>query len=328
MFGIKVEEIIQRIKEDKALSNEEIEGRINSKINDLSGLISREGAARIIANELGVKLFDANKKRYKIKEIYNGLRGVELLGKVTFLNEIRNFNVKDRNGKVRSFFVGDETGQTRVVLWNDQVDKYLIKENDIVLVKDSFIKENSFGYKEIHLGNSGLLEINPNGETVEQIKPFERSINKPASSRLKISELQENNNARVYGTIVQVFEPRFYMTCPNCNKKINDGICEAHGTVIGKPAIVLNMFLDDGSGSIRITAFRETAYRILEIDDKKLQTLKDNPVLFEDLKKNLMGKQLVVEGKVTKNQMFDRLEFIANRVEDADPEKLIEEINI
>lgn len=328
MFGIKVEEIVQRIKEDKALSNEEIEGRISSKINDLSGLISREGAARIIANELGVKLFDANKKRYKIKEIYNGLRGVELLGKVTSLNEIRTFNVKDRNGKVRSFFIGDETGQMRVVLWNDQVDKYIIKEDDIILVKDSFVKENSFGYKEVHLGNFGVLEVNPKGESIEQVKPFERGINRPVSNRLKILDLQENNNAMVYGTIVQVFEPRFYMTCPNCNKKINDGACEVHGVVVGKPAMVLNMFFDDGTGSIRVTAFRETACKVLEIDDKKLQILKDNPVIFEDLKKNLMGKQLVIEGKVTKNQMFDRLEFMANRVEDADPEKLIEEVNM
>ena len=117
------------------------------------------------------------------------------------------------------------------------------------------------------------------------------------------------------------------MVCPNCNKKINEGICGVHGTVIGKSALVLNLFCDDGSGNIRVTAFRETACKILEIDDKKLQTLKDNLVLFEDLKKNLMGKQLVVEGKVTRNQMFDRLEFIANYIEDADPEKIIEELN-
>ena len=58
MIKIPYEDIISKIKSGSKLSEEEIEAKIEAKLKQLSGLISKNGAAHIIANELGVKLIE------------------------------------------------------------------------------------------------------------------------------------------------------------------------------------------------------------------------------------------------------------------------------
>ena len=55
MINIPVETVLTKLKEN-GLSDEEIETKIKQKMDQLSGLISREGAAHIIANEMGIKV--------------------------------------------------------------------------------------------------------------------------------------------------------------------------------------------------------------------------------------------------------------------------------
>ena len=48
--------------------------------------------------------------------------------------------------------------------------------------------------------------------------------------------------------------------------------------------------------------------------------------MFDSIKENVMGKQLVIHGRVTKNSMFDRLEFSANSISELNPNVLVEEL--
>ena len=41
---------------------------------------------------------------------------------------------------------------------------------------------------------------------------------------------------------------------------------------------------------------------------------------FEDVKTDLLGEQIVLSGRVKKNEMFDRLEFFVQQVKKAKPE--------
>ena len=54
------EKLVERIAKSASLSIEEIERKIEAKKAKLSGLISKEGAAQIVAAELGVN-FDQEK---------------------------------------------------------------------------------------------------------------------------------------------------------------------------------------------------------------------------------------------------------------------------
>ena len=122
MINIPFEQIVERIKKEADISESEINGKIDQKMKQLSGLISKEGAAHIVANELGIKLFDSFTGKLQIKNILAGLRNVETVGKVLQTYELREFTTNERKGKVASLVIGDETGTIRVVMWGDQAD--------------------------------------------------------------------------------------------------------------------------------------------------------------------------------------------------------------
>ena len=317
--------IISKLKEN-GLSLFEIEEKINNKMEQLSGLISKEGAAHIIANEIGIKVFE-DIGEIKIGEAKNGMRNVNINGKMTINFGVREFKNDKRSGKVGSFVVGDETGTMRVVLWDDSHINLIEKlhEGDIVRVENGYVKENN-GYKEIHLSNISKLSLNPDGIKIDSVKV--NGVSELNSKEIK--DLQQNDRVAIRGTIVQVFEPRFYETCAECGKKvvIENGSfkCLQHGITSTKFSCVVNCVLDDGSESIRVACFRENALKLIGISEEELLAIKDNPGKFEILKDSILGKQIKTNGRVNKNLMFDRLEFIARDVNELNPEDLLQEM--
>jgi len=310
MIKIPLSQIIEKIKEKANLSEEEINSKIKQKMEQLSGLVSNEGAAHIIANELGIKLFEEPSGKLQIKNILAGMRDVETLGKIQQISPINEFQRKDGTpGKVANLFVADETGSIRVVLWGSQTDILKdLKEDDIIKITSGYTRENN-NRVEIHINEKSKIEINPEGETIKEVKQF-------TSKRKKINELVENDdNIELLGTVVQVFEPRFFEVCPQCNKRIrprDDGFfCEAHNIVTPDYSYVLNTILDDGTETIRAVFFRKQAENLLELDHQKILEYKDAPEKFEEIKNNLLGNIIKVIGRTNKNELFDRLEFVA-----------------
>jgi replication factor A1 len=327
MIHIPYAEIIEKIKEKASLSEDEINLKINQKLKQLSGLISKEGAAHIIANELGVKLFEKVSGKLQIKNILTGMRDVETIGKVIAINEPHEFQSERATGKVGSVVLGDETGTIRIVCWGNQADKITtISKGDILKIKGGYVRENN-GIKEVHLNDRGLFILNPKGETVGEIQFQEQP-----TTRKSIKDLQENDtNIEVLGTIVQAFEPKYYEVCPQCGKKVkqqeNNFVCDQHSIVVPNYAYVLNVFLDDGTENIRVVFFRDQADRLLKKSRQDILSLRQKPESFEDLKTELLGNIIKVSGRVNKNQMFDRLELVARNVDpDPDPEAEIEKM--
>lgn len=322
MYKIPLAEIKAKILGSGKLAAEELEKRIKEKINDLSGLISEEGAAHIIANELNVELFNLDNGRLKVKEIFSGMRSVYTSGKVLRKFEVREFTKNKHIGKVCSLMIGDETGTIRVVFWNDQVDLLKeVKEGDLVVVKDAYGKDNN-GSKEIHLGEKGSLEINPPGLAIESVREDSSKIS--FYRRKMIQQLQpDENNVEVLGTIVQVFDPRFFLVCPQCGRRINGNSCSLHGLVQPALSYVLNVVLDDGSGTIRAVFWREQTNHLLDKTTEEIIKYNEKAASFENQKTELLGEQFKVKGRVQKNEMFDRLEFNVQMVEKASPQEEI-----
>ena len=137
MINMPLPMIKEKILQGADIEEAELDKKIEAKLEQLSGLISEEGAAHIVANELGVKLFQAGGK-LEIKNVLAGMRDVEVMGKVARKYEVRTFNTGERSGKVGSFMLADPTGSVRIVLWNDQADNMAkFNEGDIVHVKSA-----------------------------------------------------------------------------------------------------------------------------------------------------------------------------------------------
>jgi replication factor A1 len=322
MYKVPLPVIKEKIIASGKLDSEQLEEKIKVKINELSGLISEEGAAHIIANELGVELVSSNQSKLKIKEVYAGMKNVNTLGKVVRKFDVREFAKGTGTGKVCSLVLGDETGTIRVVFWNEQVGLLdNVKENDVLLVKEAYVRENN-NNKEIHLGNKGDIEVNPEGETVNSVREGN------SFQRKSINELVDGDaNAEILGTIVQVFDPRFFYVCPNCNKRVTESEegfrCNEHGVVNKVTSYVMNIVVDDGTGNIRGVLWKNQTNHLLDKKEEDISAFKENLALFEEVKTDLLGEQFKLMGQVKRNEMFDRLEFSVKMVVKAKPEQEI-----
>jgi len=326
MIKISYDDIVRKICEEKNVSKDEIDAKVTEKIRQLSDLVSKEGAAHIIANQMGVKVFESvNNREIKIKDVIPGMPVVNVNVRVLNLFGIRDFDTGKRKGRVANLNVGDETGMVRMVIWDEQLIKTLeegkFKEGDILKVKAAYARDNN-GYKELHLGTKSEIIVNPEGISVGDVV----RQNQVNYNRKKINELQENESAEIFGTIVQVFDPRFYEACPSCGKKLVEGKCPEHVNVVATQIPILNIFFDDGFGNIRIVFFRDVVEKVLGLGKEEVLTLKEDLSKFEEIKSGLLGKQLVVVGRVSKNQMFDRLEFMARDVREITPEEILKQL--
>src|SRR3989338_6229888 len=107
--------LVERISKVSNLSAEEIERKVEAKKAKLSGLISKEGAAQIVAAELGINL---DMERVKLSEILHGMKRANVVGKVIDIFPIREYNKNGKSGKVANLRIADDSGNTRVVLWD------------------------------------------------------------------------------------------------------------------------------------------------------------------------------------------------------------------
>ncbi len=320
MIKIPFEDIVAKIKEKSSLSEAEILQMIDAKVAKLSGLVSREGAAHIIANELGVKVFEniPTSGKLQIKNILPGIRDVALTGVAIQVYETREFTVGAKQGKVASFLIGDETGRTRVVAWNTMAEALSgLKQGDTVKIKSGYVRERD-GRTEIHLNERSEVIINPEGEKIEL-----------GAKRKKINEIKEDDNAvELLGTIVQVQDPRFFEVCPQCGRRARaerpeEGYrCEIHGIVEPRYSYLINIFLDDGTENIRVVCFKNQVQKLLAKTDSEVLEFKVMPEFFEQTRNQLLATALKVSGNVRKNTLFDTVEIIAQMVE---PQK--EQIN-
>jgi len=326
MLKISYDEIVRIICEEKGLSKSEVDVKVSEKTKQLGDLVSKEGAAHIVASQLGVKVFqNVAGKEIKVKEIFPGMSIINTNARITNLFGIREFDTGQRKGRVATLVIGDETGIIRLVIWDERLIKFVedgkIRENDIIKIKSGYARDNN-GYKELHLGAKSDIIVSPAGVFIGDITR-QSSV---SYSRKKISELNENDNAELYGTIVQVFEPRFYDACPSCGKKLVDNRCSEHGNVVATTLPVLNVFFDDGFGNIRVVFFRDIVEKILGLGKNEVIGLNENPERLEVIRNSLLGKQLVIVGRTTKNQMFDRLEFTARDIKEVSAEEILKDM--
>jgi hypothetical protein len=326
MMGMKYGDILDCIEKEKGVAHEELQRRVQEKLTKLSGLISKEGAAHIVANELGVDIISIMKKGgIKIAQVMPSMRNVTLVGKVVKDYGLKTYQKEGRTGRVWSMLIGDESGTMRIVVWDEtlltKMEQGNINEGMVLRLSDGFVKDNN-GYKEMHLGSKSVLELNPIGVSIGEVK----TSSTPSAATKKISTLQEGDFARMVGTVVQMFEPKFYDGCGECGKKVDQG-CQDHPGSTSLKVPILNFYLDDGSGNIPIVVFRDLVVSLLGIPLEQVIMLSQEPASFDKVKQDFLGKHLSITGRVQNNTLFNRLEMVARQAEEVQPEQLLAEFS-
>lgn len=302
MLKIPIETVIAKISEKTGLDQASINSAIDEKVQQLSGLVSREGAAHILANQHGVRLFDSS-SRLQIKNIIPGMRNVETIGRVIRIFELKEFDSSGRKGQVASIIIGDETASIRIVLWNEQAKKAAeLKEGDVVKITGGYVRDRNTT-PEVHLNDRSKIAI-----TSEEIKAM-------MPKGKKISELEENDSfVEIVGTLIHLFDLRFFEVC-YCGRRArlqDSGYnCDVHGEVKPSYAYLLNALADDGSGEISVVFFRNQANKLLDKSYDEILAMREQADLFDVLRTQLLGRQFKIIGRVNRNMISERLEFVA-----------------
>lgn len=315
-----IDEIIKKISEKSGTDEKKVRRLIEEKVEELSGLISKEGAAHIVAKELGVDIIEKPERkdyRLNIGSIVPGMRSVDVVGKVSYISPVREFKTNNATGCVASIYLVDETGSIRLSLWNDEtaaLDK--VDTGDTIRVQ-GYVKDNR-GVPELRLGRYG------------KIMKTDEKINVDIGSgrtyeRKNISELTIGMRAEVRATLVQIFETKpVFKVCPVCGKSVkkegDEWVCKEHGKQEPKPVLLFSGVMDDGTGNIRVVGFRENAEKIFGMKASEAEN-KD----IKELIKNIpVGREYLFCGRVKKNDLFDRLEFMTDQIKDV---VVLDEIN-
>ena len=131
---------------------------------------------------------------------------------------------------------------------------------------------------------------------------------------------------------MQIFDPRFFEICPQCSKRVKNAegafVCDKHNNVEPDFSYVLNLIVDDGTENIRTVFFRDSMEKLINASKEKTLEYKDNPEKFEEIKTELLGNIIKINGRVKKNLFFDRIEIVANSVSlNPNPEEEIERLD-
>jgi replication factor A1 len=99
---------------DDLITKEEFERRVEAKIEDCGDLVDEPTAAMMVVGELG-------REHVKIKGLSAKSSLFSFFGKVVDKTEPKEFDRADgEKGWVATLLLGDETGTTRVVLWDEK----------------------------------------------------------------------------------------------------------------------------------------------------------------------------------------------------------------
>jgi replication factor A1 len=99
---------------DDLISKEEFERRVDAKIEECGDLVDEPTAAMLVIGELG-------RQHVKIRGLAGKSSLFSFFGKVIDKTEPKEFDRKDgEKGWVATLLTGDETGTTRVVLWDEK----------------------------------------------------------------------------------------------------------------------------------------------------------------------------------------------------------------
>lgn len=276
----------------------------------------------------------------RIKELAPDMRDVDVEAKVVRIFPSKEWKKDEREGKVQNIFVVDEDMQElRVTFWNETVDKVAeLQVGDVIRIRHAYTKERE-GNVELQAGRRAEIEINPVDSSLTDLDVGDLSeqtfmVANPVEIR-EINETLEGKIVEIRGIIVTMSQTRpIYLACPKCNKKVNEEsgkhFCPTCGEVEHPDyRFAYSIRVDDGSETIMVTLFGKTAERLIGMTAREANKLieetnksgeVDSAAVLQD---RILGKFILVRGRVNRNRLRNELDVTANYVEFPD---IVEEI--
>lgn len=275
-MSASIEEIYDKILE-KGLSEEELEQVIEKKAKEYGGFMTKKGILYIIAKEYGIdvqapeddqeytKAFqqevDYDEFKISIAEVKEGMQTIVLVGKITKLYDPREFSRKDGSiGVVASCYIGDETGEIKIVAWNDKalaLKSNAIQQGQIVRIIGDYAKRGRDEKLEVNVGKKGKIILAPtdlNGESKKHLEQVDiASAPKSFSQEQKEQRIISKNSMSI-DTLVNTYS--FIKTIQG---QVHIDEFKEVTKKDGDKIFLLKLNLSDESGSVMVTIWGDTA---------------------------------------------------------------------
>lgn len=239
-LSMSLEEIINKIRGKAKISKEDIVNRIKMKKSDLGGLITDEGAAYIIAKDLGVNILGDQapvEHKLKISDLIAGMNSVSITGVVKDLSPVKLFDRGGgRKGAVASARIMDKSGEIRMVFWDDKtscITQGAVKNGKVIRVIRGYVKEGRDGSPELNVGAKSEI-LYPTDTGLENLK-----IN--AQIILDLSDIKPNQSIpSVAGVVSRVTPPSNFIRSD------------------GSEGSVMSLAIQGSKGSCRIVVWNDS----------------------------------------------------------------------
>jgi replication factor A1 len=241
-----VKEILSKREE---LSEEQILTLIEEKKKEGRGLLSEEGAARLVAEELLIQTRGTELGRMQVKDLVSGLNDVTISGRVLLTWPPQQFQRKDGTpGRVMRLVLVDKSDRIRCAIWDRHVD-VLSRTGDlqgrVIRIGHAYTRQGLSGDTEVHAGERSSVQIDPKDMPTSDLPEF-KDLFTP------LSDLAPGTNQVNAIGVVQA-PPRHY----TFSKQDRTGS-------------VLRTIIGDESGVIPVVAWNERAEELREIKNGEI----------------------------------------------------------
>jgi ssDNA-binding replication factor A large subunit len=236
-----VEDILSKRSD---LTENDVLSLIEQKKTEGRGLLSDEGAARLVAEELLIRTHGRELGRMHVRDLVSGLNDVTISGRILLAWPPQQFERRDGTpGRVMNLILIDRTGRVRCALWDRHADTASRSgdvQGKIIRIGHAYTRQGLAGEPEINAGERSSIEFDPPDIPHVDFPEFHELF-------IPISEITpERNYVNTIG-VVQA-DPRFYSF-----------------TKEDRTGSVLRIIIADESGSINVAAWNERAEELRDI---------------------------------------------------------------
>ena len=137
------------------LPRDEFESRVRAKMGEWGDLLDDDAAARLVLDDLG----RGTANFQTVKELREGME-VTLRVRVDGFSPVREFRRQDgSSGRVVNADISDDSGRSRLVLWDEDValvEQKRIRQGMVLRLVDCFVRGSRYGI-EVSRGKFGAI---------------------------------------------------------------------------------------------------------------------------------------------------------------------------
>jgi len=328
-------EKLESFEVDDIISISNLNPRVNSLDSNIIDLnANRSTTVKKLSKTLQIEadLID----EIKLLQDYSGMTSFK--GMITLVDNLKTIISKTGDSfPLLGFVVSDNTDWIRVTLWREKAEEYA---NELSVSQGLFLKNVLVRYSDYSQRNEvtilkdselELIELEmENLKTADLPKRIQESYF--SGNYKKIDSIEETGPVEVKGFIAKDLNNiTIYEACKQCSKKNNNCECDVKGETEFR--MILNLIIDDGSGSIRTTFMGEKAEKVLRVETNKLVQIKETPDFDKFLEKSsseLIGKDIIIRGRAKFSDFSNSYEIMVYDFKyldiDKELEKAIKEI--